>query len=44
FHEPFYMNYVNDNLVERLETAGFENIEIQVHHMSKYLIARKPLM
>lgn len=43
FHEPFYMNYVGDNLVERLETAGFENIEIQVHHMSKYWIARKPL-
>jgi len=43
FYEPFYMNYVNDNLVERLETAGFENIEIQVHHMSKYWIARKPL-
>ena len=44
FHEPFYMNYVTDNLVERLETAGFENVEMQVHHMSKYLIARKPLM
>ena len=42
FHEPYYRNYMTDNLVERFQTAGFENIEIQVHHMSKYLIARKP--
>ncbi|NJL80566.1 MAG: methyltransferase domain-containing protein [Richelia sp. SM2_1_7] len=44
FHEPYYRNYMTDNLVERLEKAGFENIEMQVHHMSKYLIARKPLL
>lgn len=42
FHEPYYKNYMTDNLVERLETAGFEKVEIQVHHMSKFLIARKP--
>ncbi|MGI2908899.1 class I SAM-dependent methyltransferase [Tolypothrix sp. VBCCA 56010] len=42
FHEPYYKNYTTDNLVERLEKAGFENIEMQVHFMSKYLIARKP--
>ena len=41
FHEPYYKQYTTDNLVERLEKAGFENIEMQVHFMSKYLIAHK---
>lgn len=42
FHEPYYKNYISDDLVRRLESAGFTNIETQVHLMSKYLIARKP--
>ncbi|MEH2246794.1 class I SAM-dependent methyltransferase [Nostoc sp.] len=42
FHEPYYKHYSTDDLVERLEKAGFENIEIQVHFMSKYFIAHKP--
>jgi ubiquinone/menaquinone biosynthesis C-methylase UbiE len=42
FHEPYYKNYTTDNLVERLEKAGFENITTQSHFMSKYLIAHKP--
>jgi ubiquinone/menaquinone biosynthesis C-methylase UbiE len=42
FHEPYYKHYTTDNLVERLEKAGFNNVEIQVHFMSKYLIAHKP--
>jgi ubiquinone/menaquinone biosynthesis C-methylase UbiE len=42
FHEPYYRHYVTDNLVERLQTAGFTHVETQVHYMSKYLIARKP--
>ncbi|MBW4573116.1 MAG: class I SAM-dependent methyltransferase [Tolypothrix carrinoi HA7290-LM1] len=42
FHEPYYKHYTTDNLVERLEKAGFENITTQVHFMSKYLIAHKP--
>ncbi|BAZ23256.1 UbiE/COQ5 methyltransferase [Kalymmatonema gypsitolerans NIES-4073] len=42
FHEPYYKHYTTDDLVERLEKAGFENIDMQVHFMSKYLIARKP--
>ncbi|MEC4813384.1 MAG: methyltransferase domain-containing protein [Scytonema sp. PMC 1069.18] len=41
FHEPYYKHYMTDDLVGRLEKAGFENIETQVHFMSKYLIARK---
>ncbi len=42
FHEPYYKQYTTDNLVERLEKAGFENIHSCVHFMSKYLIACKP--
>ncbi|WP_199249220.1 class I SAM-dependent methyltransferase [[Phormidium] sp. ETS-05] len=42
FHEPYYQNYINDNLVERLEKAGFEQITNQSHFVSKYWIARKP--
>lgn len=41
FHEPFYKHYMTDDLVERLEKAGFEDITTQVHFMSKYLIAHK---
>ena len=42
FHEPYYRNYITDNLVERLEKAGFEQVEIKNHFVSKYWIARKP--
>jgi hypothetical protein len=42
FHEPYYKHYITDDLVERLEKAGFENITTETHFMSKYLIAHKP--
>ncbi|MEA5582410.1 class I SAM-dependent methyltransferase [Nodularia harveyana UHCC-0300] len=42
FHEPYYRNYIDDDLVERLEKAGFENISTKVHFMSKYFVAHKP--
>lgn len=42
FHEPYYRHYVSDDLVARLEKAGFTNVQTQVHFMSKYLIAHKP--
>ncbi|BDI16158.1 methyltransferase [Nostoc cf. commune SO-36] len=42
FHEPYYKHYTTDNLLERLQRVGFENIEMQVHFMSKYFIAHKP--
>ena len=42
FHEPFYKHYTTDNLVERLEKAGFENISTEVHFMSKVFVAHKP--
>jgi ubiquinone/menaquinone biosynthesis C-methylase UbiE len=43
FHEPYYRNYVSDDLVERLEKAGFTDITIENHLFSKYWIARKPV-
>lgn len=43
FHEPYYRHYAVDNLVERLEQAGFTDLSVQVHFMSKYFIARKPI-
>ncbi len=42
FHEPYYKHYMRDDLVARLEKAGFQDIATEVHFMSKYLIARKP--
>lgn len=42
FHEPYYRHYITDDLIERLEKAGFQNITTEVHFMSKYLIAHKP--
>jgi ubiquinone/menaquinone biosynthesis C-methylase UbiE len=41
FHEPFYHDYIHDDLNSRLTNAGLINIIEQVHYMSKYLIARK---
>jgi ubiquinone/menaquinone biosynthesis C-methylase UbiE len=42
FHEPYYKHYMYDDLVARLEKAGFQDIATEVHFMSKYLIASKP--
>jgi ubiquinone/menaquinone biosynthesis C-methylase UbiE len=42
FHEPYYRHYITDDLVERLETAGFRNITTENHFMSKYWVAHKP--
>ncbi len=42
FHESYHRDYIQDNLVEHLEKAGFEKIETENHFFSKYWIARKP--
>ncbi|MDJ0518659.1 MAG: class I SAM-dependent methyltransferase [Trichodesmium sp. MO_231.B1] len=42
FHEPYYKNYITDNLEERLEKAGFINIATEVHFASKYWVSYKP--
>lgn len=42
FHEPYYRNYIEDDLNQRLEKAGLVVKEIQHHFMSKYWVAVKP--
>lgn len=42
FHEPFYKNYIEDDISTRLTTAGFTQIDTQIHFASKYWIAHKP--
>ncbi len=42
FHEPYYRHYTTDNLQERLEKAGFVDVKIENHFVSKYWVARKP--
>ena len=41
FHEPYYSNYIQDNIHQRLEKGGFTNISIENHFISKYWIAYK---
>jgi ubiquinone/menaquinone biosynthesis C-methylase UbiE len=41
FHEPYYRSYVSDDLVERLTEAGFVDIKVENHFVSKYWIATK---
>jgi hypothetical protein len=43
FHEPYYNHYISDDLGERLAKAGFIDLEIENHFVSKYWIARKPV-
>jgi ubiquinone/menaquinone biosynthesis C-methylase UbiE len=40
-HEPYYRHYMSDDLEARLQTAGFTQVQTQVHFMSKYWIAQK---
>lgn len=41
FHEPYYRNYIRDNLGDRLQSAGCEVLDVQSHFMSRYTVARK---
>ncbi|MGK7950061.1 MAG: class I SAM-dependent methyltransferase [Xenococcaceae cyanobacterium] len=43
YHEPYYRHYTTDNIGDRLEKAGFVDLEIQNHGFSKYWVARKPM-
>lgn len=42
FHEPYYRHYITDDIDGKLQAAGFEMLETQIHLMSKYWIGRKP--
>tara|TARA_Y100001968_G_C19453202_1_gene770209 strand:+ start:8031 stop:9086 length:1056 start_codon:yes stop_codon:yes gene_type:complete len=42
FHEPFYYDYINDDIEARLEQAGFQNISAMSHFMTRVWSSRKP--
>ena len=42
FHEPYYRNYTTDSIEERLKEAGFTDIQVENHFVSKYWTACKP--
>lgn len=42
FHEPFYRDYLQDDVGDRLQSAGFTVGETTSHFMSKYWVAKKP--
>ena len=41
FHEPFYTDYIQDDIALRLDKAGFTGIQEKVHAFSKYWVATK---
>ncbi len=41
FHEPYYRHYSTDDMTARLESAGFRDVAVSNHFMSKYWVAKK---
>ncbi len=41
FHEPYYRDYIRDDLGARLQQAGCEVLRRETHYVSTYLLARK---
>ena len=44
FHEPYYMDYLRDDIQARLMMSGFEGITTESHFMTKIWSARKPII
>lgn len=42
FHEPYYRDYISDDINARLRDAGFEAITAESHFMTRVWAARKP--
>ncbi len=42
FHEPFYRDYINDDIEARLKEAGFENISANSYFMTRVWTSSKP--
>jgi ubiquinone/menaquinone biosynthesis C-methylase UbiE len=42
FHEPYYRDYIGDDIEKRLQSAGFEAITAETHFMTRVWSARKP--
>ena len=42
FHEPYYFDYLNDDIDKRLNLIGYENIKAQSYFMTRVWAASKP--
>jgi ubiquinone/menaquinone biosynthesis C-methylase UbiE len=42
FHEPYYRDYIGDDIEARLSSAGFSNIRATSHLMTRVWSATKP--
>jgi ubiquinone/menaquinone biosynthesis C-methylase UbiE len=42
FHEPFYADYLEDDLAGILREAGFTNVKTEAHLVAKVVIATRP--
>ena len=42
FHEPFYRDYIGDDIEARLKASGFEAVTAETHFMTRVWPARKP--
>jgi hypothetical protein len=42
FHEPFYDEYLTDDLAAICAELGFVDVETEIHLVSKVVIATKP--
>jgi ubiquinone/menaquinone biosynthesis C-methylase UbiE len=42
-HEPFYRDYLEDDLAEVLTEIGFVVEAVEPHYVAKVFVARKPL-
>jgi ubiquinone/menaquinone biosynthesis C-methylase UbiE len=43
FHEPYYREYIHDQIDRRLEDAGFVDVSFDTCFFSNYWVARKPV-
>ncbi len=43
FHEPFYNDYIRDDIEKRLKSSGFKGIAAESHFMTRIWTANKPL-
>ena len=42
FHEPFYADYLEDDLAAILREAGFVDVTVESHLVAKVVVARRP--
>ena len=43
FHEPYYYDYINDDIEARLIRCGFQSITAESYFMTRVWAANKPL-